>query len=48
MSGDLKPKEKLPYHVVAPEGTSVFRTINFERYVVRYRLPTKQLVLDIH
>ncbi|CAK0780132.1 hypothetical protein CVIRNUC_004945 [Coccomyxa viridis] len=33
MTGDLKPKGKLPEHVVAPEGTSLFRTVNFERYV---------------
>ncbi|BDA43181.1 hypothetical protein COCOBI_04-1930 [Coccomyxa sp. Obi] len=32
MSGELKQKPKLPDHVVAPEGTSLFRTINFERY----------------
>ncbi|KAK9915139.1 hypothetical protein WJX75_005241 [Coccomyxa subellipsoidea] len=31
MSGDRK--HKLPDHVVAPEGTNLFRTINFERYV---------------
>ncbi len=34
MTGQLKGKQKLPEHVVAPEGTSLFRTINFERYVV--------------
>ena len=34
MAGDPKHKGKLPEHVVAPEGTSLFRTVNFERYVV--------------
>ncbi|EIE22211.1 hypothetical protein COCSUDRAFT_33453 [Coccomyxa subellipsoidea C-169] len=28
----MSGKQKLPDHVVAPEGTSLFRTINFERY----------------
>ncbi len=30
----MSGKQKLPDHVVAPEGTSLFRTINFERYAV--------------
>lgn len=34
MSGDPKQKGKLPDHVVAPEGTSLFKTVNFERYAV--------------
>ena len=34
MSDGHKQKGKLPDHVVAPEGTSLFKTINFERYVV--------------
>lgn len=34
MSDRSKQKRKLPDHVVAPEGTSLFRTVNFERYVV--------------
>ena len=34
MSDGRKQKGKLPDHVVAPEGTSLFKTINFERYVV--------------
>ncbi|CAL5221756.1 g4008 [Coccomyxa viridis] len=33
MSDGSKQKGKLPDHVVAPEGTSLFRTVNFERYV---------------
>ena len=43
--GDLKQNvkkaEKLPYHVTAPEGTTIFRTINFERYAVRILLLTR-------
>ena len=34
MTGDLRHKGKLPEHVVAPEGTSLFKTVNFERYAV--------------
>lgn len=34
MSGDPKQKGKLPDHVVAPEGTSLFKAVNFERYAV--------------
>ena len=29
-----KPAQKLLDHVTAPEGTSLFRTVNFERYAV--------------
>lgn len=45
MSGDRK--HKLPDHVVAPEGTSLFRTINFERYVVSINAFTINLFLWI-
>ena len=34
MTGDPKRKGKLPEHIIAPEGTSLFRAVNFERYVV--------------
>ena len=37
MDGGPKQKRTLPDHVVAPEGTSLFRTINFERYVVSWQ-----------
>ena len=40
MSGNVKGKQKLPDHVVAPEGTNLFRAINFERYAVRSALDT--------
>jgi hypothetical protein len=40
MTGDLKSKQKLPDHVIAPEGTSVFRAVNFERYVVKFYCPS--------
>ena len=40
MSDGSKQKGKLPDHVVAPEGTSLFRTVNFERYVVSERIVT--------
>lgn len=40
MSKDVQPPKKpahnLPEHVTAPEGTSLFRTVNFERYAVSY------------
>ena len=50
MSDRSKQKGKLPDHVVAPEGTSVFRTVNFERYVVSVGIDHPELasVSNVH